>query len=272
MASGDGPRQLINPHGIGICSGNLFVCDTGNHRLSVFALHGFVLRGHWQPPAAAYQAPNPVLHNTWEPFDLAFDRYGKVYVTDGANGAVHVFSASGQWQKCFSGIGSVTWIATDCGNNVFVVVTGPPDTVRRLNLDGSTVLVESSPGRIGITVSQHCHFQLMRKVSCTSAHFARRHLGRGAPPTFFNQVSSQQPQERGLFDLRGNAVNRCSAPIDASYLTSGTYISIALDSELYRCQWHRVILRGDIPAGSQCCCLHTYSRSDAYRRADPEFE
>ena len=47
---GQGPRQLRQPHGIGICAGNLFVCDTGNHRVSVFALHGFVLRGHWQPP------------------------------------------------------------------------------------------------------------------------------------------------------------------------------------------------------------------------------
>src|SRR5215813_6180501 len=35
---GAGPRQLSAPRGIGICSGNLFVCDSGNHRLSVFSL------------------------------------------------------------------------------------------------------------------------------------------------------------------------------------------------------------------------------------------
>src|SRR6185295_15959666 len=58
---GHGPRQLSDPHGLGICSGNLFVCDTGNHRLSVFALHGFVLRGYWQPPAQAYTGPTPLL-------------------------------------------------------------------------------------------------------------------------------------------------------------------------------------------------------------------
>jgi phage tail-like protein len=246
--AGDGPRQLTNPHGVGICSGNLFVCDTGNHRLSVFALHGFVLRGHWQPPAAAYQRPNPVLNNPWEPFDLAFDRYGKVYVTDGANGAVHVFSASGQWQKCFTGIGSVTWIATDCGNNVFVVVTGPPDTVRRLNLDGSTVVVESSPEALG---------PQFPSIAFSIDAEGLMHLGRLCAPSgeasckpSSIKCPPQQPQERGLFDLRGNAVNRCSAPIITSYLTSGTYISIALDSELYRCQWHRVILRGAIPPGS----------------------
>ena len=30
---GSGPRQLKNPHGIAVCAGNLFVCDTDNHRL-----------------------------------------------------------------------------------------------------------------------------------------------------------------------------------------------------------------------------------------------
>jgi phage tail-like protein len=29
------------------------------------------------------------------------------------------------------------------------------------------------------------------------------------------------------------------------------YYSTALDSELYRCQWHRILLRGDIPAGAR---------------------
>src|SRR6185295_16826573 len=61
----------------------------------------------------------------------------------------------------------------------------------------------------------------------------------------------QQPPEIGLFDLQGEPISRCSTPVVASYLTSGTYISVALDSELYRCQWHRVILRGDIPGGTR---------------------
>ena len=37
----------------------------------------------------------------------------------------------------------------------------------------------------------------------------------------------------------------------ATYVTYGMYYSTALDSELYRCQWHRVILRGDIPTGAR---------------------
>jgi hypothetical protein len=50
---GAGHRQLQDPHGIGICSGNLFICDTGNHRLVVFAMFGWALRDLWAPPASA---------------------------------------------------------------------------------------------------------------------------------------------------------------------------------------------------------------------------
>jgi phage tail-like protein len=249
--TGDGPRQLSNPHGIGVCAGNLFVCDSGNHRLSVFALRGFVLRGHWQPPAATYHAPNPVLTNIWEPFDVAFDRHRRVYVTDSANGAVHVFNAAGRWQRVFTGLGSVTWIATDCHDNIFVVVTGPPDEVRLLKSDGSTVAVESRPEELASQFPA-VQFAVDREglihlgALCTQSGEPARNGAAGSircPP--------QQPIEPGVFDLQGHAVNRCSAPNAASYLTSGAYLSSALDSELYRCQWHRVIVRGDIPSGAR---------------------
>ena len=244
---GSGPRELSRPHGVAICSGNLFVCDTGNHRLSVLALHGFVLRALWQPPASAYQGPNAVLTNNWEPFDLAFDRYGKVYVTDRANAAVHVFSASGHWQKAFTGIGSVSWIATDCNDNIFVVVTGPPDTVRRLNLDGSSEVVEARPEELRAQFP-HVPFPIDAEgflrlgALCVPSDTS-------VPPPI--KCPPQQPLEPGLFDLQGHKVNRCSSPATVTYVTFGKYVSIALDSELYRCQWHRLILRGEVPAGAR---------------------
>src|SRR6266542_7011585 len=37
---GSAPRQLHDPHGVAIYCGDLFVCDTGNHRVQVFALKG----------------------------------------------------------------------------------------------------------------------------------------------------------------------------------------------------------------------------------------
>lgn len=255
---GSKPRQLRNPHGLGICSGNLFVCDTNNHRLSVFALRGFVLRGHWQPPRSAYEGANPQLANPWAPFDLVFDQHGSVYVSDGANGCIHRFSPSGRWQKRFAGFGSITWLTIDCRNRIYAVVEGAERRVQMIDADGNSADFTSPPEDLT---------RLFPSLPFVVDGDGLLHLGAlcsAAPPVgcadepTLLKCPPQQPPERGLFDLRGNPVSRCATPTALNYVESVTYISEALDSELYRCQWHRVILRGAIPAGAGVI-VSTYS-------------
>ncbi len=248
--AGSQPRELSKANSIGICSGTLFVCDTGNHRLSVFALHGFVLRGYWQPPSSVYQGPNPLLGNNWDPFDLAFDQYGRVYVTDPANGCVHRFSASGQWQTRFSGLGLVRWITIDCRNNIFVVVEGAPSTLRLLNQDGSSSTVASTPEELGPWFPRLPFSVDGEGLLHLGSLCADDEPGRCDEPASPGKCPPNQSVEHGLFDQLGNVEIRCAAPASLSYVNAGSYFSEALDSELYRCQWHRVILRGDIPAGA----------------------
>ena len=248
--TGSGPRQLKTPHGIGSCGGNLFVCDTGNHRVSVFALHGFELRGLWQPPSGAYKGPDPLLANPWEPFAVAFDRLGRAYITDGANGCIHRFTPAGQWEKCFAGFGLATWIASDCRDRIYVIVAGPPARVVRLEPDGSPVEIGGTPDElmpffptnpVPVDAEGLLHLGAFcandAPVNCQSQQ---------APP----KCPPGQTSERGVFDARGNPVE-CFVSRRAGYATQATYISAALDSEFYRCQWHRIILRGEIPAGSR---------------------
>src|SRR5687767_5785232 len=47
---GPGARQLQDPRGITFLRGNLFVADTGNRRVAVYATRGYVLRAFWSPP------------------------------------------------------------------------------------------------------------------------------------------------------------------------------------------------------------------------------
>lgn len=256
--AGSGPRQLNNPHGIGICAGNLFVCDTGNHRLSVFALHGFTLRGHWRPPASSDQQPNPQLTKEWEPHDLAFDQRGRVYVTDGANGCIDRFGPSGQWETRLEGLGKVTWIAIDCHDRIFVVIEDPSPSVLIINADGKSAVVASPPGELKpifptppfvVDAEGLLHLGDL----CADAEERCCHE---RPPTL--KCPPHRPPERGLFDLQGNPVSRCTTPTAPSYANAGLYYSEALDSELYRCQWHRVILRGEIADGARVI-VSTYS-------------
>ena len=259
---GNGPRQLFRPHGIGICAGNLFVCDTGNNRLSVFALRGFVLRGHWTPPASAKLA------NKWEPYDVGFDGQGRVFVTDGANGCVHRFSPVGRWETCLSGFGKVTYIAIDCQDRLHVVSEETEHVVRIVRSNGEAVLSASRPE------------ELARSFPCPP--FAvdaagNLHLERLCPDIIECKKNGSRPAgERGIFDLHGNPATLSVASTAQAYQKAGSYFSQALDSELYRCQWHRVILRGEIPNGSRVL-VSTYSSEalltdDQVRSLDHQWE
>jgi phage tail-like protein len=236
------PRQLQDPHGVAICQGNLFVCDTGNHRLSVIALYGLVLRGHWQPPATAYQAPQPVLAYPWTPYDVAVDGAGRVYVTDPANGSIHRFSPSGRWECCFSGLGAVTYIAIDCHDHLYVKTEGREGSVRILNTEGE-ILGEAAR----VDTLQPRFPRLPFVVDAAGV----LHLGplceeaQACPPPKITKKN-----DCGLFDLHGNPVKGAAQLAPLSYYLNGEALSEGLDSELTRCQWHRVILRGEMPRGA----------------------
>jgi phage tail-like protein len=251
---GGGPRQFQDPHGIAICAGNLFVCDTGNHRLAVFALRLFLHRGDWRPPASA------PLAQPWEPYAVAFDGRGRAFVTDPANGSIHRFAADGRWEKAFAGFVKVTAIAIDCGDHIHVVQEGAPG-VRTIDADGNEITPAGGPvwrpdalaarfppPPFPVDAAGNLHLRALLPAQC---------LPKPQAPC----AGPARPEpEPGVFDLNGNPVDPAAvpAPVLPAYplpsppgTPSGTYYSAALDSRLYRCQWHRVVLRGRVPQGTR---------------------
>lgn len=233
---GQAPRQLLDPYGIGIRGGNLFVCDTGNHRLSVFSLHGFVLRSFWAPPDVAG------LSNTWEPYAVAFDGKGRVFVSDGANGCIHRFSPSGRWETCLTGFGKATHIAIDCDDRLYVVVEGE-ESVRVVTGEGQPLGTASRLEELAPRFSE-LPFQVDTLGHLYLAGLCER-SGRQACD------KSRTSNASGVFDLFGNPTKTPSNLGLPLYMKQGMYITEALDSKLYQCQWHRVILRGEITSGAR---------------------
>jgi phage tail-like protein len=233
---GRGRRQLLNPHGIGICAGNLYVCDTGNHRLSIFALRGFVLRATWMPPASAQ------LSNPWEPYAVAFDGRGRVFVTDNANGCIHRFSPSGSWQTCLPGFGKVTNIAIDCQDRLYVVVEGVEDSVQVVDTNGQRLDTISRPDEL-VSRFRHIPFQVDAQGNLYLSSFCPTSVQQ-------NKQSSRAPLQ-GVFDLHGKPVTSVQAQSGPLYNTEGLYISQELDSKLYQCQWHRIMLRAQLARGTR---------------------
>jgi phage tail-like protein len=92
---GQEPRQLSQPHGLDISAeGDLYVADTGNNRVQVFALQGLVLKAIWGMPAPssvpAQGQPPPGIFN--EPWDVVVDKEGNAYIADRGNHRVQKFN------------------------------------------------------------------------------------------------------------------------------------------------------------------------------------
>ena len=98
---GAGIRQFNQPRAIAICGDNLLVADSGNGRLVVYSLLGFLVRGIWSPPPSELGQP-------WQPVDVAVSRDRKVLVADVANGCIHVFNFGGRWLRAITRYGG-TW-------------------------------------------------------------------------------------------------------------------------------------------------------------------
>ncbi len=232
--SGTAPRQFLNPCAIGICGSNLYVCDTNNHRVSVFSLRGLALRAHWAPPE------NAGLLNSWEPYSIAFSG-GSVYVSDAANGCIHRFHIAGIWETCFPGLGNVSHLATDCHGRVYAVIQTGNSVVRIFDKNGTELESATRPESFSVnfpplnfTVDANGNLDLRELCAATS--------------------DNDSVEGRQVFDLQGNKVPESSGQKMALnqplFEKNGIYFSTPLDSRIYRCQWHRIILDGEVPNGA----------------------
>jgi phage tail-like protein len=243
---GTGARQLSpsasagDPAaGIAVGGGSLYVCDPGNQRLSVFARPGFALRGHWKPPAGTTPS--------WVPVDVARDSRGSVFVADPAGGSIHQFDRSGRWHRRITGLGGIRRVAVDCFDRLYVVVDGDP-RARILDTSGAELDGAERPDawfarfpHLPFSVDANGHLDMT--ALCAAS--------RRSPDC--DRTASDGDDEaptRWLFDGRGQPVNEDPPAPRPTYHGSGEWIAGPLDSGIYRCQWHRVVLHGDFPRGT----------------------
>jgi len=269
---GGEPRQLRNPGGIAICGGNLFVCDTGiegpaavgecddpgtlqkrlqreNHRVGVFALKGFALRAHLQPP----QKKLP-----WQPTAIAFDSLARAWVAD-ALGRLHRFAPSGAWERDFQGLPGAKHIAIDCGDRIYLVAPGGVPSLAAFDRDGSAL-------------------PLPQKLSDLAGAFPEMPFGVDAAGNLDLRACCEAPAARvtgkkwasepktpgGLFDPSGAPLDKLPAAPAKIFEPSGVYRAGPLDSKTAQCQWHRAVLHADIPAGTGIA-VRSFCADELYR-------
>jgi phage tail-like protein len=207
--SGAGARDLQGPTSIAVSSDSLYVCDTDNHRLSVFALPTLALRGHWL-------APGP-----WQPTCILVHRHS-IFVGDAQNGAIHRFSRQGGHLGAQSGYGPVMSLALDRKGNLYAVTS---NTAYRVTAHGPVEL--NSPADDLALDFEPLPFHVDREGNMLLGALCA------------NASCS-------TFDVSGNCVTLAEAP-DHLYEPSGSLVLGPLDSQIEGCVWHRVVLHGKLP-------------------------
>ncbi len=243
---GGGARQLRNPGGVAICGDVLYVCDRGldgklatgssprrnalrtrirgeNHRVSVFLLPGFQLRGHLQPPGGR-----------WKPVAVACDSRGCVWVADAWNGVIHRFTGR-RSSAVVKGLDRPEHLALDRADRLWVIERVPTGE-RRLRVFDTGGSELPAPARVEDALARFAPVPFAVSPEGT--------LSLGALCT------SQCPGASTTFDLHGLPAD--APPITvAPFLTNGTYRTAALDSQTQGCQWHRVVVHGELPASTR---------------------
>ncbi|MEX2631480.1 MAG: phage tail protein [Tistlia sp.] len=207
---------LVDPRGIAADRGRLYVADAGPPgRLLVLDARALALRALWSPPAGATAQP-------WQPTALAL-RGGTLWVADAANGALPRFAPWGGWRGALAGAGTVSRLAVDCDGRLYAVVPGR-DTIDLRDGDGRLLDQPSRPGEVAE------HFPALSHCVARDGAVDLTGLCPGA----------------GWFDLEGEPL---ASPPDSApaHVTSAAALSLALDSRIARCQWHRIVVEAALP-------------------------
>jgi phage tail-like protein len=278
------PRHLNSPRGLAIsCSDNLYIADSGNRRVQIFSIHGLALRRIWEPlqvlrsakgiavkrsvatlkGACTYEYPE----GTWMPWDIAITNKNWAYVSDYANGLIHVFDPRGCWRTAYEGKGpqtpalvKPTRLAIDRQGRVYVIQEGL-NYVVVLDGDGKFLGNVEQPSDIAgnfcpVAVASDVHGNLCLSCCLTQKIYFYQPDGDGGWCKFRCCGSTAGFAESMVFDHSGKTLfangdcGLCELSPEAAFPLTGQFYSAALDSKTYRCVWDRVLMRGTVPAGA----------------------
>lgn len=209
-----GQLALGDPRAIHAEGDRLYIADAAPPgRLLVIDARHMALRALLRPPGSG---------NPWQPVAVAARR-GLIAVADAANGRIDLFAGWGGWIKAWAGTGAPARLAFDrCG--MLYAASAGDDAVAIRDAGGKVVATASDPNEV------RCAFP---------------------PPPFpvdrqgWIDLSGWCPGA-GWFDTAGNPV---PAPADTgpAYPKSASAITVALDSRIARCRWHRVVVDASLP-------------------------
>lgn len=240
-ASPPDPYTLSAPRGVAMSrDGDLVVADTGHHRLILFA---------WPMLAARHI----IDLGQGEPWDVAYDSLGRLYVADAFHKRIRRFDRL--WREDVAYLGGV------CENDA--------DNF----LAPQHLAVDSQDRLLVLDVSRRRVVALDEKGGCLPTLDPPLHERRFPLPLRLDNGALSLPQDDRpgcpMLPLPGLSVTRSgrlvgtslmllARPGGVTYPRQGLYLSEPLDSRIFNCAWHRLALDIDVPEGTTLT-LRTYT-------------
>ena len=221
---------------------------------------------------AASAAPDGL----WCPVDVAVSCSGWLYVADASNGVIHVFDPQFCWRRAYDGSSATSpalknpvRIALDKECRIYVVQKDA-DHIVVLNSDGSFLTNISAPEEakgkfcpVAVAVADQGDLHVADPYTLFQFHSAGESSSNPNSASASSLCCVSKSEQRTvtgiadlIFDMQGNPIVISGSQVTQMtakliYEPEGTFVSDALDSRIYHCPWHRVVLHGAITSGTQ---------------------
>lgn len=292
-------EQFKNPSrpersNIAVVGHNLYVADLGNRRVQVFALGTRSIRHVWGPRDNKCRRTNPNGKRSWEPVDVAaYD--GRAYILDRRYSRVYLHRPGTDRLKLLiqGKAEGICWtrLAVDKEGRVYLLDIAPRDGARvevfdqrgrhletktssaeiRDRFEPPVVQLKEEKNEQDDDGNAEWSFVLPEnlKLLCEKYRSEKIRLAFKLPcdPPSSHPVEEPCAVPRILrFDREGNRWTKPSKLTGPqTFAQKGKWLSDALDSQIYQCQWHRIELEiSKLPAGTRVE-VFTYSSATKIR-------
>jgi phage tail-like protein len=254
-APGVGPRRLGAPAAIAAAGRNLLVADPGNRQVAVFDTPTLALRAVWGPRDGTGRPTDPNASAVWKPLSVAVGPSGG-YVLDAAYGIVYrhrtpltppeLVAPSRPGVRCAGRPPSRdTWrrLAVGRSGRLYLLRRDAP-LLDVYEPGGTFVDTADDPGVVAddfepppVTADHRGRIRIPVGLLAACPWLAPD----GEGGAWFDPATGRPAR----FDP-----DEWTGPPE--FVTTGTWISQPLDSQIYRCQWHRIQLDvGQLPTGTR---------------------
>ncbi len=279
----DARHFAADTQSIAVAGNDLYVADTGNSRVQVFALSSLALRYVWTDPhclthskPAAADATNDDGSGPfpWEPVDVAAAP-DLALILDRRNGAVYAHRPGVDRLECVicepEAANRWTRVAVDSEHRIYLL--DPLLThLQVYDLQGRKVDCVADAGEVldrfpapAVRLDHHGRFCLATELSLDCARSQPDPPPSREDPLAACRCAPASVCSGLLFDRHGARLEPVTDPEPLGpmpYRREGTWISAGLDSAIYNCQWHRLemsLMR--LPTGGQLT-ISTYADNE----------